>query len=213
MFRADVRRARHLADDIHDLVRELLQFKCVGTKNFDRQFAFHAGDGFVHVVLDVLAELRVNAGNFREFARHRVAQRLAVVRGGPALARNQADAVFRGVPAVHVAAVVGHAFLVHDVAHFGKRRQHQPDLVRELGRFRRRNGLRQKRAHPQIAFVQLRQKFRADEMKNRRRQSPAARLRRRKSTGAISARNPAPGGKCSTASARSTIRARQFFRL
>ncbi len=82
----------------------------------------------------------------------------------PLLPRLQADAVFGDVPAVDVGAVVGPADLADHIADLGEGGQLQAHVLGDLGRFRGRDGLRGEGAHPQVALVQLRQEFAAEEM-------------------------------------------------
>ena len=130
---AHIGRAGNRSDNIDNPVRVGLKFFRIVSKQLDGQFAFHARNGFVDVVLDVLAELRVDARDFLQIARHRVAQFVAGMGGLPLFARDQADAVFGDVPAVDVGAVVGPAQLADDVADFGKGSQAAADVLRDLG--------------------------------------------------------------------------------
>ena len=59
---SDVDRSRNLFQDPGDLVRQALQAICLGTVDFHAQFSFKAGNGFVNVILDILAEKEVCAG-------------------------------------------------------------------------------------------------------------------------------------------------------
>ena len=98
-----------------DLLGQRLQAVRVFAVNLDAQFALHAGDSFVHIVLDVLAELKFNAGNLRKLSVHGLAKRVAGSGGFPiGTVRIQFHVAFHHVEPVDVRAVIRPAQLGDD---------------------------------------------------------------------------------------------------
>src|SRR5208283_1696431 len=130
---AHIRGSRHGFDDADNLIRQALQLVRVVAEQFNGQFALHAGDRFVDVVLDVLAELGVDAGYLLEFSVHRLAQRVPGAGRGPLLARLQAHAVFGDVPTVDIGAVIGTAQLADHIPDLGKGSQNLAHMLGDFG--------------------------------------------------------------------------------
>ena len=134
----------HAADLLHlvqDLIGELFQDLEVGADDLDRVGAFDAGDRFLDVVLDILREIEVDAGERR--------LELGVELGGQVVLgqtprpfgiglqrREQLDVgEGRGV-----AAVVGPAVLRHDRDDLGMAEQDLAHFARRLGAAVERHG-------------------------------------------------------------------------
>ena len=142
------------------------------SEEFDREFAFDAADGFLDVVGNGLGEIPVDAGELLELLVHGGDQVIfvAVEFAAPLLARMKIDEEFGVVEAAGIAAVVGAADLADDLRDLGEIRQHEARLLGHVDAGGRTGAGRQRAAHPDRAFVEVRQKFGADDSADREEQ-------------------------------------------
>src|SRR4029077_12776765 len=80
----------------------------------------------------------------------------------PLFFRQEIDKIFRVEKSGGVGAVVWTAHLRDDLRHLGKRSQYLSALFGDTSAFRGSGARRQGTAHPDRAFIQVRQKFRTD---------------------------------------------------
>ena len=132
--------------------------------DFGGQFAFHAADRLLHVVLDGLGEVPDHPGNFFQFAIHGGDQFLLVlVKDGPPLFFGfQADKVLGVEEAGGVGSVIRASHLAGGLHDLGKRGQQHSNLIRQPDALTRPGAGRQGATHPERAFIQMGQEFRSD---------------------------------------------------
>ena len=157
--------ALNSAHDIHHLVGLVFEQLQIVAIKFHGQLAFHAAHGLLHVVGDRLREIPDHARQLLEFAIHGADQFLFVLvkNRTPVLLLLQMNEVFGIEKAGGVGAVVGTAHLAGGVQHFGKRCQHHARLIGQPDAFGRPGAGRQRAAHPDIAFIEMRQELGADD--------------------------------------------------
>ena len=121
------------AHDADDLVALFLQRLQIVAEDLDGQLAFHAADGFFHVVGDGLREIPDHAGNLLELAVHGRDQLFLVLvkHRPPFFLGLQIDEIFGVEEAGGIGAVVGPAHLAGALRNFGKRAQDHARLVRD----------------------------------------------------------------------------------
>ena len=160
---AQIGHARNLAHHVLNLVGFGFEDLQIGPEKFDRQFALDAADGFLDVVGNRLRKIPVHAGKFVQLLVHggdEVVFRFEL--GPPLRARQQINEELRVVEAAGIAAVIGASHLAYDLLDLGKIGQRQAGL---LGKRHPRGGARarsQRAAHPDRAFIQVRQKLGTD---------------------------------------------------
>ena len=161
---------RKIGDALHgrknrlDLVGGVGERLQVVAVKLDRVLALHAGDGLGDVVLQILREVELDAGKFLLELRQQLrGQFVLVVRARPFADRFQRREEFGVEQAGGIGAVVGAAMLRHHQFHFGAAADDLAHLVDIGVALLQRDGRRQGRANPEIAFLELGQEFEAEQ--------------------------------------------------
>ena len=154
--------SRNGTDRVGNLVGVFLQFFGIFAVELDGQLALNARHSFVDIVLDILAELGIDAWNFSQAPGHRVDEILSVGGGFPFRTGLEVDIEFADIKAIDIGSIVGAAELAEHVFGFREHRQPAAHVVNPARRFRRGNGFRHKDSNPKRAFVELGKKLRSD---------------------------------------------------
>ena len=152
------------AHDADDLVAFCLKRLQVVAVDLDGQLALDAADRLLDVVGDGLRKVPDDARHLLEFTIHGADQLVLVLveDGPPLILRLQVDEIFRIEEAGRVGAVVGPAHLADHVRDLGKGGQHGARFVHDGHALGRPGAGRERAAHPDGAFIQMRKKLRAD---------------------------------------------------
>ena len=156
--------ALDLGHDLDDLVTLGFENFQVVAVDLGGQRAFHSAHRLLHVVFDGLGETPDHARDFVELAIHGGDQFVFVLvkHRPPFFFRLEVDEEFGIKKAGRVGAVIRTAHLAGTLRHFGKRAQHDASLVRDPDALVRAGAGRKRAAHPERAFIEVRQKFRTD---------------------------------------------------
>src|SRR5262249_50311936 len=160
---SEVRHPLHPCHLFHDLAGNSLQRRQVTTNDLDRVGAFDPGQAFLDVVLDILREIKADAGELLgEFGLQIVDQLFLGHSTRPFLERLERHEQLDVVEARRVAAVVGAAMLGYDRDDLRMAEHHLAKLVHDrhsrLERYRRRH----RGTDPQVSFLERRQEFGAE---------------------------------------------------
>ena len=157
--------ALDLAHDGDDLVALFFQGPQIVAVDLDGELAFDAADGLFHVVGDGLGEVPDDAGDLFEFAIHGGDQLVLVLveDGAPLLLGLEVDEVLGVEEAGGVGAVVGAAGLADDLGDLGKGGEDDARLVHDAQALGGAGGGSERAAHPDGAFVEVRQELGADD--------------------------------------------------
>ncbi len=159
---ADVGHALHLLQlRLHFLGLGLQRGQIVA-EDLHRVLALDAGQGLVDVVLDVLREVDVDAGNAVEVFLQAIDHVLAVDGVAELRRRLEVDPVFLVVDASGVGAVVGAADLPRHRAHLRLTGDLLANFIGDARRVGKIHRVRQGHADPQIVFLQRRQEAGAE---------------------------------------------------
>ena len=154
----------HLLHRVHDLIGFFLENFQIVAIDLRGKFAFHAADGFFHVVFDGLRKSPVTPGIFSS-SRFMAAIRsvLILMEDGPPLFLGfQVHEVFRVEEAGRIRSVIRTPHLAGALRHFGKRTQQYAGLIREPDPFARPGAGGKSAAHPERTFIQVRQELGAN---------------------------------------------------
>ena len=139
---------------------EFFELEEVRADDLDRVRAFHAGQAFLDIVLNILREVQVDAGEFgRELALKVLDQILLVAARRPFLEGLQRHEEFRVEKAGGVAAIVGAAMLGHDGDDLGVAFEDLAHPVHDGHAGFERDGRRHGGADPEVAFLKGGQKL------------------------------------------------------
>ena len=135
----------------------------VSAKELDRKFALDAADRFLDVVGNRLGEIPVHAGKLVQLGVHGGDEVVfGLELGAPLGSGPQIHEEFRVVEAAGVAAIIGAAHLADDLLDLGKAGQRAARSSGERHARGRAGARSQRAAHPDRAFIKVRQEFRSD---------------------------------------------------
>ena len=164
---AEVRDAGHVAHNAGDLVGLILENMQVAAIDLGRKLALDSADSLFHVVFDGLREApddarEISASSSSVHGGDQVV--LVLVKDRPPLfLRLQTHEVFGVEKSRMVGAVIRTAGLAGAVGRFGKRAKQDSGLIGDARCFHWAGALLKRAAHPERAFIQMRQKLGADD--------------------------------------------------
>ena len=151
---------RHRLHHLLDLAGSLFDCVEIVAVQLDRVLALHTRGRLFDIVLDVLREVEIDPGKFgRQRIIDLLGQLLLVDTFGPGVERLQRYVEFGIEEAGGIGPVVGPPELRDDRYDFGKAPDDLPHAVDVGGRLLERDRRRQRGADPQIAFLEMGQKF------------------------------------------------------
>ena len=167
--------AAHRAQHRFDLVGGLGERHQIVAIELDRVLALHAGHRLGDVVLQILREAELDAGEpFLQAGQDFRGQLVLVLGVLPLADRLERRKEFRVEQPGGIGAVIGTAMLRHHRLHFVEVADQLAHLVDVAIAFLQRDGRRQRGANPQIAFFQLGQEFQPEQPHQHHGQKPKA---------------------------------------